>query len=283
MKKLYRLFILNSVLVMKLKELNKIIQRGINMCENIKNKIVGIRGVRSIKNFIKTAFEPVGSVMYIYGGGWNEADDGAGVEAMTIGLSQSWIDFAARQNCDYNCHDYDYKKDVNVIHKGLDCSGYVGWVIYNVLNDGKGYVTNSYNMNNMLVGLGYGSITPKENVTSHRAGDIMCSSCDDCRHVYISLGECSDGSVLLLHSSPPGVQLSGTYAPNGNKGSQAVQLAEKYTKSCYADWYERFSENSRNTSYLYHYDKFEWSILSDGEGYRNISPEEILEDIFNKN
>lgn len=242
--------------------------------------VTGDRGIRSIKNLIKTAFEPVGSVMYIYGGGWNEEDNGAGKESMTLGLSQNWLDFTKQQNNSYNHQNYDYKTDVNVIHNGLDCSGYVGWVIYNVLNDGVGYVTNSYKIDDMLAEKGYGSITLKENVKERKPGDIMCSGCNDCKHVYISLGMCSDGSELLLHSSPPGVQLSGTYTPSGNKNSEAIKLAEKYMSKYFTDWYNKYPDNSRNASYLTHYDRFQWSILSDEEGYRNLTPEEILKDIF---
>ncbi len=242
--------------------------------------VVGEVGVKSIKNFIKTAFEPVGRVMYIYGGGWNEADNGAGTEAMTLGLSQSWLDFTSKQNASYNYAAYDYKKNVNVIHNGLDCSGYVGWVIYNVLNDGKGYVTNSYKMDDMLAQAGYGKIYPKNTYSKRYPGDIMASGCDDCKHVYICIGQCSDGSVLLLHSSPPGVQLTGTYTPNGNKNSEAIKLATQYMKKYYPDWYKKYPDSSRNTSYLTHYDKFEWTSLSDPDGYKNMTPAQILKDIF---
>lgn len=251
----------------------------------LKNEFIikGTRGELSIKNLIKTAFEPVGRVMYIYGGGWNEADDGAGREAVTLGLSEEWLDFEHKQDGSYNHRDYDYKSDVSVIHLGLDCSAYVGWVIHNVFNDGKGYVTKSCNMDDMLAAMGYGKVTYRENVKEHRAGDIMASSCvgeNNSMHVYISLGQCSDGSVLLLHSSPPGVQLSGTYTPDGFKGSQAVNLAESYMKKYYYNWYLRYPDSSRNEGYLTHYDRFEWSVLSDDEGYGDMTPECILRDIF---
>ncbi len=242
--------------------------------------ITGERGVRTVKNLVKTAFEPVGKVMYIYGGGWNEADDGAGKEALTLGLSQSWIDFTSKQDSSYNYADYDYEIDNSLIHDGLDCSGFVGWVIYNVMNDGRGYVTNSYKMDDMLADMGLGTITDKSNITEHRAGDIMASNCDDCKHVYICLGECDDGSLLLLHSSPPGVQLTGTYTADGNKNSQAIQLASEYMKKYYPDWYAKFPDSSRNEAYLTHYDLFRWTALSDEEGYSSKSPKEILEDIF---
>ncbi len=245
--------------------------------------ITGERGERSIKNLIKTAFEPLGKVVYIYGGGWNEADDGAGVEALTLGLSQSWIDFSSKQDSSYNYADYDYEVNNSVIHDGLDCSGYVGWVIYNVMNDGRGYVTNSYKMDDMLSDMGLGTVTKRNDITDYRAGDIMASGCDDCKHVYICLGRCDDGSILLLHSSPPGVQLTGTYTPMGNKDSQAISLASEYMKKYYPDWYDKFPDSSRNESYLTHYDQFRWTALSDEEGYANMSPKEILEDIFTGN
>ncbi len=33
-------------------------------------------GTKSIKGFIQTALKPLGTTMYIYGGGWNEEDTG---------------------------------------------------------------------------------------------------------------------------------------------------------------------------------------------------------------
>ena len=96
---------------------------------------------KSIKGFIKTALEPLGTTMYIYGGGWNEEDTGAGIEARTIGLSKEWEEFAKKQTSSYNYKDYDYKKDVSVIHLGLDCSGFVGWALYNTLETENGKVS----------------------------------------------------------------------------------------------------------------------------------------------
>ena len=98
---------------------------------------------KTIKEFLKTGLEPMGTTMYTYGGGWNEEDTGAGTEARTIGLSARWAEFAAQQTSSYNYKDYDYKKNGDVIHLGLDCSGYVGWVLYNTLeteNGKEGYV-----------------------------------------------------------------------------------------------------------------------------------------------
>ena len=217
--------------------------------------IKGERGVKTIDNLIKTAFEPVGKVMYIYGGGWNDTDTCGGKETMTLGLSNSWLEFSSKQDSSYNYKDYDYKKDISVIHNGLDCSAYVGWVIYNVFNDGRNYVTNSYKMGQMLSSLDYGFVIDKNNIKEIKRGDIMFSNCSDCKHIYIALKTCKDGSVILLHSSPPGVQLS------GNKNSLAVNFATKYMKKYYHDWYNRFPDNARDERYLNHYDCFRWSII----------------------
>ncbi len=223
--------------------------------------IKGERGVKTIDNLIKTAFEPVGKVMYIYGGGWNDTDTCGGKETMTLGLSNSWLEFSSKQDSSYNYKDYDYKKDISVIHNGLDCSAYVGWVIYNVFNDGRNYVTNSYKMGQMLSSLDYGFVIDKNNIKEIKRGDIMFSNCSDCKHIYIALKTCKDGSVILLHSSPPGVQLSGTYTPSANKNSLAVNFATKYMKKYYPDWYNRFPDNARDERYLNHYDCFRWSII----------------------
>ena len=180
---------------------------------------------------------------------------------MTLGLSPKWLDFSAKQSSSYNYKDYDYKKDISVIHYGLDCSAYVGWVIYNVFNDGRNYVTNSYKMGQLLSSLDYGFVIDKNNIKEIKKGDIMFSNCNDCKHIYIALKSYSDGSVLLLHSSPPGVQLSGTYTPNGNKNSQAIDFATKYMKKYYPSWYNRFPHNGRDERYLSHYDCFRWSII----------------------
>lgn len=55
-------------------------------------------GVPALKSFLKNALMPAGETMYVYGGGWNEADTGAGIEAVTIGLSPEWKRFYAMQD-----------------------------------------------------------------------------------------------------------------------------------------------------------------------------------------
>lgn len=69
-------------------------------------------------------------------------------------------------------------------------------------------------------------------------------------HVWLVLSECDDGSVLLLHSSPPGVRVCGTTLPSRLKGtSQAEQLAIHIMSVYYPDWYERYPDCSVNYNY----------------------------------
>ena len=58
-----------------------------------------------------------------------------------------------------------------------------------------------------------------------KPGDIGYNS----GHTWIVIGQCSDKSVVIVHSTPQaGVQISGTTTPTGNYSSQAVALAKKY-------------------------------------------------------
>lgn len=245
---------------------------------------VPVKGVSTIKNFLKTALAPVGSTMYVWGGGWNKADTGAGKDARTIGLSPAWRDFASGKTSSYDYKNYRYQ-----IHKGLDCSGYVGWCVYNVLNtknNEKGYVSSASGQAKKFSGLGFGSYRKADQITDYRAGDIMSSTCSCCGHVWIAVGQCADGSVVLLHSSPSGVQLNGTVTPKGSKNSQAVRLAAKYMKKYYRSWYQRFPKMDRGISYLTHYGQMRWktagknAVLSDPDGLRNMRAERVLEELF---
>ncbi len=100
-------------------------------------------------DFLKNALKPVGQTLYIYGGGWNEAQTGSGNEALTLGLSKEWKSFYNSQDSSYNYENYMYE-----IHEGLDCAGYVGWAIYNTLetksNHGDGYVLKAEEMTKTL-------------------------------------------------------------------------------------------------------------------------------------
>lgn len=237
----------------------------------------------TLKKFLQTALQPVGSTMYVWGGGWNKADTGAGTEARTIGVSPKWKRFFQKQTA-----GYDYRTTKYQISNGLDCSGYVGWCVYNVLNaeSGKpGYVMLAQKMAKNFASRGWGSYTARSKVKNYRAGDIMSSACSDCGHVWIVVGQCSDGSVVLLHASPPGVQLAGTPSKKGKTDSEAVRLAQKYMKTYYPEWYRKYPNCAKGGSYLSHYARMRWDIsgkkvMTDPDGYRNMSAKQILRDLF---
>ena len=124
-----------------------------------------------------------------------------------------------------------------------------------------------------FAGRGWGAYTPAELVTDWKAGDIMSMK----GHVWISLGMCGDGSVVMLHASPPGVMLSGT-------AGQAAALAEKYMQKYYPLWYARYPESSRDSSYLKRSAQLRWyrSVLTDPERLTDKCADEVLEFLFAK-
>ncbi len=218
---------------------------------------------------LKTALLPVGSTMYIWGGGWNEEDTGAGVGATTIGLYPDWAEFAELQTESYNMEEHRYE-----IMNGLDCSGYIGWLIYNVLESESGhtgYVYKSVDMAKTLSELGFGEYM--ERPEKFLAGDIVSMK----GHVWLSLGTCEDGSVLLLHSSPPGVSMCGTLLSDGSE-SEAVRLATKYMDRYAPLWQEKYPNRSVKHSYLNAVGLLRWSedVLRLSEHYRQMKAEEII-------
>lgn len=218
--------------------------------------------MRTRKQFLQIALRPVGHTMYIWGGGWNAEDDGAGHEAVTRGVSPRWAAFAAQQGPDYDWHTTKYQ-----IHDGLDCSGYVGWAVYNLRagRDGlPGFVMPAGRMAADFAARGWGAFTPAQGVRRRSAGDILSTN----GHVYISLGDCTDGSALLVHASPPGVQVCGTVTPKGETDSEAIRLARAYMARCHPNWHARYPDCARGAAYLTDYDQFSWfpRRLPDPEG-----------------
>lgn len=245
---------------------------------------IALTGKSTIKNFLQTAISPIGSTMYVWGGGWNKEDTAAGPGAARIGLSAAWRKFAGKQKASYNYKNYRYQ-----INNGLDCSGFVGWSVYNVLNtkkNQKGYVYSSKKQAKKFSDFGFGSYRTAKKVSDYKAGDIMSSTCGDCGHVWIVLGQCKDGSVVLVHASPSGVQISGTVSKKGKQNSQAYKLAKKYMKKYYPAWTKKYPVLCKNNSYLTHYSQMRWKtegedvVLSDPDEYQNMSAKEVLKDLF---
>jgi hypothetical protein len=226
-----------------------------------------------MEQFLKKALEPVGTTMYIWGGGWNKTDDGAGMDGQRIGLNPRWKQFFLKQDASYNWKEYRYCHGL-----GLDCSGYIGWVLYNVLAPAGyegDYVAKAGWQPQMLARRGFGAWKPSVQVTDWKRGDLMGSM--EQGHIFLVLELCQDGSLLICHSSPPGVQVSATVNSQGEQDSQAAALAERYMKGHHPKWWKRYGILIKGKDYLTKYDQFRFFcdfITDDGKnvvlyyGYR---------------
>jgi hypothetical protein len=235
-------------------------------------------GKSTLKNYLRASLMPLGHTSYIWGGGWNKADTGSGKTTRRTGLYKTWRTFANKQSRWYNYRFHKYE-----INNGLDCSGYVGWTVYNVLqtrNNKPGYVYLADVEGQRYSRMGLGTWTSRKRVTDHIPGDIM----EGDEHIWISLGQCKDGSTVVLHASPPGVKLSGTASKSGTRNSQAARLAAKYMKKYYPSWYSRYPDATLwyANSYNQDYNRFRWysTVLSDPDGYRQMSADKVLADLF---
>lgn len=229
----------------------------------------------SMERLLLLAKEPLGKTMYVWGGGWNAEDTGAGEECRKLGRSPRWEEFTLMQD-----ETYDFKNTRYQIHDGLDCSGYLGWVIYNLLetkNGEDGYVVKATEMSQFLAKKGLGEYTQSIKVQDWKPGDIMSMK----GHVWMSLGTCKDGSVVVLHSSPPGVTISGTLLPNGQE-SLATKLAQKYMKKYYPQWYKKYGVKACEYTYLTDSDRMRWDVqkIKDFYGLQQKTAKEVLEWMF---
>ena len=55
--------------------------------------VKGEPGKTTLANFLRTALMPVGTTLYIYGGGWDWQDVGSSIQSRTIGVSPDWVRF----------------------------------------------------------------------------------------------------------------------------------------------------------------------------------------------
>ena len=260
--------------------------------------VSGTPGQRTLRNFLATALMPVGTTLYIYGGGWDWQDVGSSPQATSIGVSPDWVRFFQGQDESYTYKNPDPAKSFypcgewnEYYYAGLDCSGYLGWVLYNTRyaeSGQEGYVGGSTKFASRLAGLGWGTLTGAS-PEAMAPGDIVSIK----GHVWISLGHCSDGSVLILHSTPTdsragqpggGPQLG---AIGGSENCEAYQLADRYMATCYPDWYKRYPVSLKESSvYFNGASRFTWDVsgandgLTDPEGCQNMTPAELLETLF---
>ena len=244
-----------------------------------------VPGLRTLRNFLLTALQPAGRTLYVWGGGWNAEDTGAGREALSIGVSPRWERFFAAQGA-----GYDYKNFRYQIHDGLDCSGFVGWAVFNTLHSEipsplpvlpgagvPGYVLKAATCARRFADAGWGEFTPAEVVRDWRPGDIMSMP----GHVWIAVGGCPDGSVVLLHSSPPGVRLCGTLLPDGTR-SAAVELAETYMRKYFGGFFARYLDCAKGHGYLTASARMRWHavFLSDPDVLADAGAATVLRVLF---
>ncbi len=228
--------------------------------------------MKSIKDLLQTAALPLGTAMYVWGGGWNAEDSGAGESAVTLGVSPKWKNFFELQD-----KNYDFKKHRFEIENGLDCSGFVGWTVYNTLcgeSGGHGFVYPARETALRLARLGFGTYRATSEVSEIRAGDIMSSDA----HTLIAIGECRDKSAIFIHSGPPGVQISGT------SDGIAAPLCNFYMKTLRPVWHKKYPDSSRPANYLRGFSQMRWytcgGVLSDAEGLTKMCAEDVLKAVF---
>lgn len=274
--------------------------------------VTGTPGEKTVLNFVKTALMPVGTTLYVYGGGWDWYDEGAGPQTRRIGVAPEWVRFFREQTVDYTFRDVD--DDVNkrdpktsyypfggfnqYYYAGLDCSGFVGWTLYNTFEtkDGRdGYVCSSTKMARSLADAGYGEITQNlsaptsDNRVRIKPGDVVSIK----GHVWISLGTCEDGSVVIVHSTNGFVSRTGQ--PGGgvaigaigtSTDCEAYRLAERYMRKYFPQWDERYTVALSNPETYFNLEGdvagwFSWNPesaegLTDEEHVQDMTPAEVL-------
>ena len=216
-----------------------------------------INGKKTLTSFLQNALVPCGRTLYIWGGGHGDSD------ASLIGYQSSWNTFF-KENA---TPSYDYNKTRWMYGKGLDCSGYVAWVTYNTLytSSHKDWLAEtSTNVATLYEKKGWADIKDGQ---IYKPGDVVSMS----GHVWISLGQYADKSVLLIHSSPKGVQLSGT-------GGTAATKAAYYMKKYFPEWpYDTITKSS----YVNYVHKARWKvngsgILKDPDGLQKMSADQVM-------
>lgn len=244
---------------------------------DIRSTTLPLTGKSTIKNLLRFGISPIGSTMYIWGGGWNGFGGNNGAQQFKTGLSPKWRAFAKKHKSNYSYLGYLFQRE-----KGLDCSGYVGNCVYNVMETSNGkqsYVSLASSEGINYAKRGFGKYSSKAVPGKRKAGDVMtCFT-----HVWICMGECSDGSAVIMHSSPPMVSLAGTPSKTGVSNSKAVKLARKYMKKYYPTQYKNYPNSVyRGSNYNTSYGRMTWNkkTLADPEGYKNLTANKILADLF---
>lgn len=232
--------------------------------------------ITTIKNLLNIAITPIGQTLFVNGGGWNPEYTGPGIETRSLGVSEDWSKFYASQTKEYNPWKFNFSS-----HRGLDSASYIAFVMYNALekvNGRPGYLVSNDELGSYYNSLGIGEYSISKNYSSYNPGDIMFNE----EHAFIVLGEMPDSSIVILHCNGTGPKISGTSTKTGNKNSQAHRLAEYYMSKYFGDYYKKYGKLSVPSTYFKQFSKIELNknIFSDPDGYRDMTAEEILSNIF---
>ena len=241
----------------------------------------GNTGSKTIKNYLAGALQPVGQALYVWGGGCNDST--------RKGLSPTMTQWYNKWTSNPSGYDYNNYRNLSTTNraKGFDCSGFVGWSAYQVMQTqsgvGYGYTVVSGEIGSYYKGKGWGSIITQSYLSKNgwtlKPGDIGYND----GHTWIVIGQCSDKSAVIVHSTPQaGVQISGTTTPTGSYSSEAVALAKKYM-SMYSG-YSIFNYHPSVGNYIRNGNFLRWNgnTLSDPDGYYNMTADQILYDLFGK-
>lgn len=252
--------------------------------EDAENSAVEPGEARTLKNFLLGAIQPVGNTLYVWGGGWAQPT------ATYIGVYPKWKTWFNSNGSSYNYANY-MDLSVSTRAKGLDCSGFVGWATYQVMETesgvGSGYVAEASTIASVYASRGYGTLRSQTTLSKNnykgkfQAGDVGSMS----GHTFIIMGQCSDGSLVIVHSTPPCVQINGTTTPAGSYDSEAAALAKKYMNQYYPALVKKFSLScSVGSSYIKASNTMRWNTktLSDPDGYKSKTADEVLADMFNE-
>ena len=232
------------------------------------------QAIGTLTKFLKTMIQPVGNTLYVWGGGHDAWTDGDGLR---IGMNPKWKQFYNQEGASYNYtkHRYEYQN-------GLDCSGLVSWAVYNTYNTKSnqketGYSSTSTGFPAYLTNKGFGS-HGKVSGGTFTPGDVVSMT----GHVWVVLGMCSDGSLVIVHATPPVVQISGTVNTAGSTNSEAVKLASAYMKKYYSDAAGKYNLCIASKAYVNNVDRFQWSSSSmrDPDGLRNMTAAQVLEKLI---
>ena len=212
------------------------------------------QAIGTLTKFLKTMIQPVGNTLYVWGGGHDAWTDGDGLR---IGMNPKWKQFYNQQGASYNYtkHRYEYQN-------GLDCSGLVSWAVYNTYNTKSNQKETAYSSTSTgfpayLTNKGFGS-HGKVSGGTFTPGDVVSMT----GHVWVVLGMCSDGSLVIVHATPPVVQISGTVNTAGSTNSEAVKLANAYMKKYYSDAAGKYNLCIASKAYVNNVDRFQWSSSS---------------------